>query len=72
MHSQLGSPSRKNRRTREERRKTTDGMGAKYSIQDENMINVSPMKKTAPASPKQSTLRINNQVLSEVDINTLN
>ena len=46
-------------------------MGAKFSLQDENMINVSPMKKTIPASPKKSTLRLNEKVLSEVDINTL-
>jgi len=64
MYSQAGSPSRKMRRTREERRKTTDGLKSRQScVQDENMINVSPMKK-----PKLSPSK---QVLSEVDVNTM-
>ena len=64
MYSQAGSPSRKGRRTREERRKTTDGLKPRKScVQDENMINVSPMKK-----PKMSPSK---QVLAEVDINTM-
>ena len=60
MCSQAGSPFRKARRTRDERRKTTveknqsaNGDGENVNIlNDENtMINISPLRKPAKASP---------------------
>lgn len=53
MFSQAGSPFRKARRTREERRKTTKDLNTSTfdsvmgdHLEDDSMLNISPMKKS--------------------------